>query len=839
MKLAIVILLYIFINATTSHSQSDSSKFFSGKVKVTAGKEYDRSGLTEVFLGSHWRDLWTTPFEVNVIDLNKYAGGLTPYKRGGGLQTKSLRFKGNDGKKYKFRSIDKDPRRILPPDLQESIFADAFKDQISTSHPLSALIVAPMLNQLGILNAEPIAVVLPDDPRLGEFRNEFANVLGTFEENPDDGSDGEKGFGESDKIVNSFKLYEKLEKSDDNQVDKVDFLKARLFDLMIGDWDRHSDQWLWAGYKQDGKTIYRPIPRDRDQAFCLYDGFLPYIVGESITQIEGYSKDYPKIYDLSFNGRYVDRRFLPGVPQKAYDSLTKVIQKKITDGVIRDAVMRMPAEWYKMEGKRLEEMIRARRDKLKEASDEFYELINETVDIFGSNKNEYIDINRIADGKLKIEMFRMDKNTGVKEGEPFFSRTFDDDATGEIRIYTNKGTKKFNVHGNGTSSIDVIAIGDKSKIKINEPDEVDIERDIRPANNPKERFEPANEDRGYDWRFGPGFGYNTDDGLIIGGGPILYKYDYGVKPYSYRMSLIGSYAFNAKSYSIKYTGEFFSLIKNTRVFLDIQKTELAIKRFFGEGNETPLDKNLDAGDFYKVGQELVFVSPLFEYPALKKFSFSIAPFYKYSDVSYNQNTYLGQNPQTYGIGKIHFAGLNSALTYDTRDNEGEPYKGLYCRILGNFTPNIFANNFGFGKAGVDLRAYVSTDTVKGFTFCFRGAGGKVWGNYPFYESMFLGGANSLKGFSRERFAGDGVVVGQTEARWRIGRINLIIPGMFGLSFFGGAGRVYLAGETSRRWHSSFGTSVWISYLNRILNAGFTVAKSDEGYKFFFGSAFFL
>ncbi len=193
----------------------------------------------------------------------------------------------------------------------------------------------------------------------------------------------------------------------------------------------------------------------------------------------------------------------------------------------------------------------------------------------------------------------------------------------------------------------------------------------------------------------------------------------------------------------------------------------------------------------------------------------------------------------FGIRAIKFFGVNTSLKYDSRDNQLEPYKGIYAEALGNFTPNIFKNNFGFGKAGFDLRGYISTDTVKGITFAGRTAGGKIWGNYPFYESLFLGGVNSLKGFSRERFAGDGLLLGQAEVRLRIARVNILIPGMLGLSVFGGVGRVYLAGEESKRWHNSYGGSVWITYLNRMFNIGITVAKSDEGNKYFIGTALFL
>ena len=842
-------LLYLFLSGEILYSQIDTTGIFSARITVTAGPEYDRSGLTEIFLGEHWRKLWTTPFKAGVLDMNKFAGGITPYKKGGGLQTKSLRLSGNNGKKYKFRSINKDPRRILPPDLQESVFADMFKDQISTSNPLAALIVAPMLNTVGILNADPIVAVLPNDKKLGEFRNEYGNLLGTLEENPDDGTDGEKGFGESDKIINSFKLYKKMEKDNDQQVDGTEFLKARLIDLMIGDWDRHSDQWLWAGYKKNGATLYKPIPRDRDQAFSLYDGLLPMIAGEAITQIEGYGENYPKIYDLTFNGRYVDRKFLPGVSKRVYDSLTTYIQKQITDKVIEDAVKKMPAEWYKLEGKQLQKMIKSRRDKLKEASDEYYELINETADIYGSDKDEIVEINPVTDEKLNVRLFNISKKTGVKDSIPYFERTFNSEYTDEIRIYLNNGDDKvFTVDEKmlknknyklPDTDIDVKIIKGKGKINTDKDSPYSFYKDKRPLDNETERYEPVNEDRGNDWRFGPILNYNSDDGFTIGGGPILYKYDYGVKPFAYRQTLLASYSFGAKSYAVKYLGDFYNIINGAKVTFDLRKTELGITRYFGPGNETPFDENLDLNDYYKVGQELLYASPSVEFPVYKKLTLAFIPFYKFSDVSYNQNTYLSANPGTYGIGAINYLGINSILKYDSRDNESEPYKGIYAQLLTNYTPDFIDNESSFGKAGLDLRGYISTGELKGLTFAVRAAGGKIWGRYPFYESLFLGGINSLKGFSRERFAGDGVILGQSEIRMRLFRINVIIPGMLGVSLFGGSGRVFLEEEDSKRWHSSYGGSVWITYLNRMFNIGFTAAKSDEGIKYFFGTALFL
>lgn len=863
-----LVVLSLIVNDTCA--QTDSIHI-PGKVKVTAGSEYDISGFFEFFLGEHWRKLWTTPFEADILDLDNFGNGLTPYKKGGGLQTKSLRFKGNDGKLYKFRSINKDPGKLLPPDLQKTFVADAVKDQISTSHPFSAMIVAPILNSVGILNAQPHVVVLPDDENLGNFRNEFKNMLGTVEEHPDEGPDGEPGFAGSDKVVGSAKLYEELEEDNDDQVDHVEFLKARLVDIFLGDWDRHSDQWRWARFRENEKKIWKPIPRDRDQAFCLYDGILPTIVGKSITQIEGYGEDYPKINDLTWNGRYVDRKFLPPLEKDVWDSLTTFIQQSVTDSVIVSAVKTMSPEWFKLEGKHLIDLIKLRRDKLKEASDEYYELIAETVDIYGSNKSEYVEVNRLDDERVKVSLYKLDKKTGNKKGESFFHRTFFTDETDEIRIYLLGGKDKAVVNGTVDNSILVRIVAGTGKdelidnSKVNgyflsftpipdaenktlfyhkgKSDKIDTgpstsvyKDDYKEPSDIVRKYEPKVENRGYDWRFGPVLDYNSDNGLIFGGGPILYKHGFRTEPYVFRMELNGAYATNTKSYMVDFTGDFYSLIKGVRVMLYLGKTELKVDEFYGLGNETVINVDLENNNYYDFGLESFIVKPTLEFRTSEFSRFSVGSSYKYSDVSYDENTFMSLH-KLYGIGNFSFLGFHTALKYDNRDSEIYPYKGFYANLFSDYHPKVLNNDNQYGKSGFDLRTYLTTEEISRTTLALRAAGEKVWGTYPFYEAVFIGGSNSLRGFNRYRFGGDASLFGQGELRMKIGTINFIIPGELGFSFFGETGRVFLKGQNSKKWHFSYGGGVWMSYLARMFNAGFDVGHSKDGFKFYLTTGF--
>src|SRR5690606_36135472 len=52
--------------------------------------------LKRVLLGSGYREAWTTPVAFPVLDLSM-RGGLTPVKRGGGMQTVSLRLEDAEG----------------------------------------------------------------------------------------------------------------------------------------------------------------------------------------------------------------------------------------------------------------------------------------------------------------------------------------------------------------------------------------------------------------------------------------------------------------------------------------------------------------------------------------------------------------------------------------------------------------------------------------------------------------------------------------------------------------------------------------------------------------------
>jgi hypothetical protein len=211
--------------------------------KIVAGEEYKASGFHKFLLGKNYRSLWIMPIEVDVLDFQSFAGGLRPVMRVGGMQTLGLALKGADGRNYTFRGIDKDPTSFLPQSFQDTLADRLIKDQTAAAHPTGAIVVPSIAEAAGILHNVPELVIMPDDPGLGEFRDAFANVLGTIEEYPSPALDSHPGTFGATEILSSVEMWNRRLTDPENHIDSRAFLRARLVDILLGDWDRHRNQW--------------------------------------------------------------------------------------------------------------------------------------------------------------------------------------------------------------------------------------------------------------------------------------------------------------------------------------------------------------------------------------------------------------------------------------------------------------------------------------------------------------------------------------------------------------------------------------------------------------------
>src|SRR5438093_344653 len=817
---------------------------------VVAGAHYHAGWLHRLFLGAHYRDLWAMPVAVDVLDLSRFAGGLTPTGCGGRRQTKVLRLLGKDGRQYVFRSVDKDPTLALPPELRATFAKNLVQDQISSAHPGAPLVVAPLLDAAGILHVEPRMALLPDDPRLNGFdcvRPGFK--LGMIEERPTEPPDNEVAFAGAVELAGTKKLFEHLEHSARNRVDSRAFLAARLMDVFIGDWDRHQDQWRWARFDSGEVHWWRPIPRDRDQAFARLDGVLIWLTGYYWPQVIGFGDDYPSIWRLTFTGQVPDRRLLVDLEKPVWDSVAKALQARLTDSVIDAAVRRLPPEYFRPSGPALTRALRRRRDHLREVSDRYYALLAGVVDIHATDERDIAVIERLGGGRVTVRL------SADGAAAPYYRRTFDRRETEEIRVYLHGGDDRLVVRGSPGSGagplLRVIGGGgddelmDSSRVgRTQFYDDRGNDRFVRGPRTSVDRRhydEPPRDtstlgrprDWGAAWMPLTWVDYSPDIGLFVGPGADGTGYAFRRLPYNSHVRVGAGYATAAQTYRAEFTGEFRGIVPPAIVRLHLRASGIDVLRFYDFGNET---RDTGSTDFHKVKQQQYLVAPALEFPFSKAASLSLGPVLKFAHTNLVGGTLIDAR-RPYGVEDLGQIGAAADFRLDTRDQPRAARHGVTFGFGGSYYPRALDVTSAFGEGHAEASSYLTARIPLHPTLALRIAGKKVWGTYPFYEAAYVGGATTVRGFVEHRFAGDAAVYGNVELRLSVAKFFILLPGELGVFGLGDAGRVYLSGETSDRWHAAAGGGVWLSFLSPANTVSVAAAHSVEGTRVYVRAGF--
>lgn len=828
---------------------------------VVSGSEYQASGFHRTMLGDLWRDVWTTPVKIPILDLKSFAGGLVPEKKGGGMQTKTLHFKGADGQIWKFRSLDKFPKATLPDDIKNTIVADFIQDQISTSHPTAAVTLTPFMDSLGILNAPPTIFVLPDDPILGEFRVEFKNLVGMIEVNPDENEDGGTPFANAEKIVSTEKLVYRLLDKRDEKVDAAAFLTARLFDVFVNDWDRHMGQWKWAKYTINGEELWKPIPKDRDRAFSKFDGLAPWVSTLIIPQWKDFDYEFPPVEFATWSGRYLDKRFLTELTRSQWDSVTNFVISKLTNELIDSSLALFPEEQKPVSIPEIKDKLISRRGKLASFSDEYYRYINKVVDIYASDKDDQVDIHRTDTSTIITLSGKKKKGSEVKE--VLYKKEFDSEITEDIRIHLSGGDDKVKITGTVESGPLIRIDGgagkdqfvDSSLVKGWFLNFLPIRRaenknrffddeattsitygkgtkfrveDMLVASDPQEYIEPTWLQHGRGYGINPVFDLSSTTGLQLGGGPIIINYDYRKKPWDSWLTLTAAYATRPRDFDFVFESYFNSILDDATVSFKAYRINIDFNNYYGHGNETDYNHDLYEREFYRIKRRVTSGEigvDLHIGNGIKNYYQARLSFFEVS-VS-EPSLFKGLPNGSYGDGDLSVLALGTGFVFDKRDNSDLPLNGWYLKFGGNYNPKLFNTKGSYYNASFDLRGYIPISFLKNSALALRFGGEKVGGEYPFFAAAFLGGSKNLRAFRNERFSGDASLYGTAELRVELGSIKTIIYSRIGVFAFTETGRVFKNGENSNKWHLCSGGGAYLSFLDRALILAATVGFSNE------------
>jgi hypothetical protein len=826
-----------------------------GTRKVVAGERYRRGGLYRFLFGADYRDLWTTPVVLEVVDLASFAGGLKPTRTVGHGQTQALALSGANGKSYTFRPILKDPSGLLPWELRESPARGFLTDQMASGHPAGHVIAPGLLRPAGVMNSEPRLVVLPDNPALGEFRAQFGNQIGDLEEWA-----GSPGFGGSTETIDGETLWKRLRQSPDVRPDARAYLTARLVDQLMGDWDRHRDQWKWA--KLPGKEAWQPIPEDRDQAFVRFEGAVIAAVRPQLPLLVKFGHDYSSLRGLTFDGWDVDKRILAGLEKPVWDEVASELRAALTDEVIETAARRMPPEYFEKDGARLISGLKSRRDHIQGQADRFYRYINRTVDVFATDVDELVEARRFENGDLEVTVRRRPSGTAA-EAPPYFHRRFERAVTKEVRVYLYGGNDKVQVTGgkhggvllrvvagDGTDALDDAQGGGTRFSGSNAEHRVSpgpgTHWDRRPYQAP-----PPNKSGDWipprDWGrvTGPLFllGYGPDYGLLVGGAFNSTGYGFRKHPWSDQQSFRLMYATGEKSFRASYSGQFRFENSRLRAGLFGLGSGIEISRFFGFGNDTSFVGNKDS---FKIQQDRYQLEPALIWSMAPSTELSLGLLVTHFRTDTRENPLLGGD--FYGHDDFTQFGIAGRLRVNGMGGKALPRSGGFASAGGVFHPAMADVSDAFGEIHAQGRLYLGTPGDRGLTLALKGGGQKVFGTFPFFESAFIGGKTAMnemepggggavRGLPGQRYAGEASLWGGSELYLTLTPAHLLVPVNLGLLGFVDVGRVFLEGEDSKRWHHGVGGGIFFTSPGRRNLVSLAVARSERNTAFYLTAGF--
>lgn len=833
---------------------------------IYSEKQTRKNGFYKFLFGQHYRKQYSTPISVETTTIDTLFGGLKPKRAGGGHQSKSLQLVDKNGKEYVMRAIKKSASRFLQAvSFKDQFVANEFEDTYAenflfdfytTSHPYTPFAVGNLAEKIGLAHTNPILYYIPKHKALKGFNADFGDELYMVEERPIDSQKDLKSFGQPNAIISTDDLLKNLHKDEKYTVDETAYIKARLFDMLIGDWDRHSDQWRWGEYKDGEKKVYKPIPRDRDQAFSKYDGALLSLLmnmpalrhmqtfKETIRNVKWFNREpYPQ-----------DIALLKTADEKDWINQAKFIQENLSDADIDTAFNNLPVTIQDETIESIKHKLKVRKTELQNYASEYYKVLQKTVLIVGTDKKDKFIITHKAKNNIEISVYRIKKN----EQELVYTKNFTAGKTKNIWIYGLDDDDFFGVKGNAKAAINIRLIGGQNsdsyaiengrKIKIY--DFKSKENTYALDSKTKTVLTDDYETNLYDYEkpkynvfsglpFG---GYNPDDGVKLGFIANYTVNKFNQNPYTQKHVLQANYFFATNGYEIIYNGYFPKALGKWDFDLASKFTSPNFTiNYFGTGNETINNDETFGMDYNRVRIRMLKVSPSIKKVGKYGSTIHFQTSFEQINVEETKNRFINipgvVNPDVFD--SQQFAGATIKYSFENYDIPSLPTMGFGFSVAGSWKMNINDTQRNFPTLESKLNFNHKID-ANGKVVLATILKSKILlnNNFEFYQGATLGGDYDLRGYRNERFLGNRSFYQSSDIRWNLGKIRRsLLPMSYGILGGFDYGRVWVNGENSDKWHQSFGGGLWLNGLN-VITAKITYFKSaDEEARIAFGLGF--
>ncbi|WP_339844965.1 hypothetical protein [uncultured Dokdonia sp.] len=824
------------------------------KASVYPAEAVKKSEKYEKFWGKHYRYVYGVDVEAPVVLLDTLYGGLTVERAGGGNQTNGLRLVTKDDKEYNMRAIAKDPIAFLKSagynDLDgESYFkgtvpASVIKDFYTAAHPYGAFAIPRLAGAVKLPHTHPKLFYVPKQKLLGDFNKTHGDQLYMIVEKPDGDFDDSHMFRFSKEVESTQDLFKELREDDQNQLDERTYIRARIFDMLIGDWDRHEDQWRWAQSQVDekeGTTIYTAVPRDRDQVFAKFDGsFLTSMqkVMSGLRQFGNYGPDIPYIEQFSQSAINLDRALVMHSDKSVWIEEMKYIQQNITPEVVKKAFSEAPIEIQDEIWKGIQTDLLSRKDNLEDIVQRYYKHFLEFQVLKGTDKDDHFDIQNLANGEVRVTGYR------IKDGEKgnvLFDRTFNPVDTKDIWIYGLDDKDVFDVQGEHKSAINIVLSGglDNDTYEIIGGNNVTIydqkstKNKIVDKGNATRHIDDIYENRIYDSertpKKGGSFGleavYNPDEGfsprIQFGKSTLGFERN----PFTTKFELDARYISLTQAGDIKLSWHKAHLFHdwNFKVF-GRATTANFTENFFGEGNSS-LYNTTNSFDANRINMQYLTGGIGMYYNGEYGTTSEI-------DISY-EDINVGPQNNTNIVDARYFV-VTGLYNYHSIDEERFPTRGMDVAIRGSFLDEVTSTNT-VGVLDPRLTLWNAIDRSRDLVLKTSIAGQLRFGNdIPFYKAASLGANTGLRSYRQDRFIGKQALAASADLAFQLKPIKTaFFPLRIDMYAGYDTGRVWSELMESSTLHYSYGGGVNLSTASA-LKGNISYFEGPEGGRLGFG-----
>jgi hypothetical protein len=820
--------------------------------------------------GAKYKHAYSQPITAQVASLDTLYGGLQVLRQNKGANYNSLLLTDKYGNRYRMRAMGKNAleisRKLLFNDTKNHP-ANAEKAEAPTvkghdvnfytaSHPYAIMAIPDLARAINVFYTTPQLYYVPKQKRLGNYNHDFGDQLYLISIEPSEKSEGEGLFQYPDDVETTDDILIKLRKTGDVFVDEENYIKARLFDMLIGNWDREPNHWQWAEYFNNyKKNVFVPIPNNRDNAFSSFEGNIfdftrslfsgsleKHVYGETLTDLEWFNKE----------GVILDRALLENSGRGQWKFLAKQIQDSITDAVIEKAFSNIPAEVQDESLSEIKKKLKLRKENLINIADNYYTYLSTLQTIVGTDYNDLFQITRLPDGKTNVRSFTT--IYGIKS-DTLLDRTYTKKDTKELWIYGLGGKDKFTVNGNGDNPIfiriisghgqDTLALNEGRRVKVYDfEDTPSIILAKKGGNLRQTNVYSLNT---YDYRkqiersqnLISAMGFNPDDGFRAA---LQYSYrvnNFQRNPFSQQHIFNAAYYTDSNSFEISYSGEYANIKDDLNLSFGGHLTSPNFTvNFFGFGNETINPQHNIGYEYNRI--EVQHISGNLGLLRNSNFGsfFKLQTTFDAYEVNNSSTNFISTvNLQNKGE-TSYFGTLEGIYNYRSFDDPLNPTLGMMFDLNIGVTDNLEDMDDAFGFLKTRLGFY--NTLVKNRSLVLKTDlkyQQNIGAKYQFYQAANLGGNNGLRGFREQRFTGKSFLVGSADLRYSFPSFKIgLIP--FHLGIYGGAdlGRVWLPDENSQKWHNSRGGGFWINGSGG-LNANLSLFNSKEGTRLTFGLGF--